>query len=161
MKRIKDILGDKFTIAEFWAVVDALPDDVDGKNPKVNIHSYFKKNGDPKAKALSLSTDEDFQTWHDTHGFIHKQVRQQIHMNKLRKRADESKQHAKDKKEKKDKSEQIEEKINPVVLRHQLVVEYNRLIREGNPDTKELREQINVEIQKIESETESESDVTS
>ncbi len=59
------------------------------------------------------------------------------------------------------KGEKIPVLIDPSVLRHKLVVLYNRLIREGNPDTKELREQINDQIQKIESETESESDVTS
>ncbi len=59
------------------------------------------------------------------------------------------------------KGEKILVLIDSSVLRHKLVVEYNRLIREGNPDTKELREQINEQIQKIESEAESEGDVTS
>ncbi len=59
----------------------------------------------------------------------------------------------KEKTERKSHKKPVEKKpnkIDPLVLRHQLVVEYNRLIREGNPDTKKLREQIHAEIQKIE-----------
>ena len=57
------------------------------------------------------------------------------------------------------KNKPIEEPIiDPNILRNQLAVEYNRLIRENNPDTKELREQIRDQIQEIE---ETESHVTS
>ncbi|HDZ13487.1 hypothetical protein LCGC14_0955800 [marine sediment metagenome] len=96
MTKIKDILENDFTIAEFWAIVDTLPDDINGKNYKLNINAYFKKNGDPKVKALSLSTDEDFQIWHDTQGFIRRSIRMQIHMNKLRYHVAVHKQHIKD-----------------------------------------------------------------
>ena len=50
------------------------------------------------------------------------------------------------------KGKKIPVLIDSFALRHKLVVEYNRLIREGNPDTKKLREQIHDQIQKIESE---------
>ena len=171
MTKIKDILGNDFTMKEFWAIVDALPDDINSKNYKLNINAYFKKSGDLKVKALSLSTEEDYQIWHDMQGFIRRGIRTQIHLNKLRHHVAVHKQHIKDVKEgkvkrhkvvkygklepikrnKKDKITQQEiEKIDPIALRNQLVVEYNRLIREGNPDTKKLREQIHEQIQKIE-----------
>ena len=51
--------------------------------------------------------------------------------------------------------------IDPGILRNRLAVEYNRLIRENNPDTKKLREQIRAEIQKIEKSEESKIHVTS
>lgn len=101
--KIKDLLGDtEFTTDEFWAVVDALPDEVAGKKQKANINAYFKKNGDLKIKAVSLSTDEDYQTWHDTQGFIRRQIRTQIHMNRLKNRRDVILRNIKDVKEKKD-----------------------------------------------------------
>lgn len=40
--------------------------------------------------------------------------------------------------------------ISPIAIRNQLAEEYNRLIREGDPETKELREQIHDQIQKLE-----------
>ena len=49
-----------------------------------------------------------------------------------------------------EQNKENEKEINPVVLRNRLASEYNRLIREGNPDTKKLREQIHEQIQKIE-----------
>ena len=101
--KIRDILTNvDFTMDEFWVIVDALPDEVAGKKQKANINAYFKKNGDPKVKALSLSTDEDYQTWHDTQGFIRRQVRTQIHVNKLKKRRDDILGNIKDVKRKKD-----------------------------------------------------------
>jgi hypothetical protein len=48
------------------------------------------------------------------------------------------------------KQEPVEIQPNPIIIRNQLAVEYNRLIREGKPETKELREQIHGEIQKLE-----------
>ncbi len=159
--KLKDLLGTEFSLDEFWAVVDALPDEVSGKKQKANINAFFKKNGDPKKK--KLITDEDYQVSHDTQGFIRRWVRTQIHVNKLKARRDATLKKSKEarlKKKQKGVKQDIE-KISPLVLRHKLVVEYNRLIREGNPDTKELREQINDQIQKIESEAENEGDVTS
>ena len=173
MQKIKDILDtiEEFTMDEFWAVVDALPDEGDGKKHKDNVRKYFKKDGTPKAKALSPSTDEDYQVIYDTEVFIHTTVAKEIHLNKLRHHVSVHKQHIKDvrdgkierhkvvkygklepiKEKKKSKTTQQEvEKIDPIALRNQLVVEYNRLIREGNPDTKKLRKQIHEQIQKIE-----------
>ncbi len=183
MRKIQEYLDplEECTLDEFWAVIDALPDQDDSKKHKDNIRKYFKKDGTPKAKALSPSTQNDYQSIYDTEVFIHTTVIKEIHLNKVRKHVAAHKQHTRDvldgkiekhkivkwgklvpiKKRKKEKVLPQKEVINPVALRHQLVVEYNRLIREGNPDTKKLREQINDEIQKIESETESESDVTS
>ncbi len=181
MQKIQDYLDplEESTLDEFWAVIDALPDEGDGKKYKDNIRKYFKKDGTPKAKVLSPSTDEDYQSIYDTEVFIHTTVTTEIHLNKLRFHVAVHKQHIKDVRDgkierhkitkygklepikKKTITQQEIKKINPIALRNKLVVEYNRLIREGNPDTKELREQINDQIQKIESETESESDVTS
>ena len=50
------------------------------------------------------------------------------------------------------KEEKSVEEINqsPVAIRNVLAEEYNRLIREGNPDTKELREQIHDQIKRLE-----------
>ena len=172
MRKIKDILDtvEEFTMDEFWAVIDALPDEGDGKKHKDNIRAYFKKDGTPKVKVLSPSTQKDYQSIYDTEVFIHTTVAKEIHLNKLRHHIAVHRQHAKDVREGKierhkvvryGKLEKIKEKasvetiiaekkINPDILRNQLVVEYNRLIREGNPKTKKLREQIHDQIQEIE-----------
>ena len=52
------------------------------------------------------------------------------------------------------KGESVVEKPDQNVhaLRNELAQEYNRLIREGDPETKELREQIHEQIQKLEEE---------
>jgi len=176
MQKIKDILDttEEFTMDEFWAVIDALPDESDGKKHKDNIRKYFKKDGTPKVKALSPSTDEDYQSIYDTEVFIHTTIAKEIHLNKLRYHVAVHKQHIKDIRKKKierhkivkyGKLKPIKKKegksaqqevlqLDPILLRNQLASEYNRLIRENNPDTKELREQIHAQIQKIE-ETES------
>ena len=98
MPKIKDILDtiEEFTIDEFWVVVDALPDEGDGKKHKDNIRKYFKKDGAPKAKALSPSTDEDYQSIYDTEVFIHTTVAKEIHINKLRYHVTVHKQQIKD-----------------------------------------------------------------
>ena len=172
MRKIKDTLDtiEEFTMDEFWAVIDALPDEGDDKKHKDNIRKFFKKDGTPKAKALSPSTREDYQSIYDTEVFIHTTVATEIHLNKIRHHVAVHKQHIKDVRDgkierhkvvkygklepikKKKITKQEIKKINPIVLRNKLVVEYNRLIREGNPDTKKLREQIHDQIQKIESE---------
>ena len=51
---------------------------------------------------------------------------------------------------KKEKKEPVEIQQNPIAIRNQLAEEYNRLVREGDPETKELREQIHDQIQKLE-----------
>lgn len=52
----------------------------------------------------------------------------------------------------KKKEKQEPDKIiqSPAAIRNELAQEYNRLIREGDPETKELREQIHDQIQKLE-----------
>ena len=109
MQKIKDILDtiEEFTINEFWAVVDVLPDEGDGKKHKDNIRKYFKKDGTPKAKALSSSTQTDYQSIYDTEVFIHTMVAREIHLNKLRHHADVHKQHIKDVREKKVKRQKV------------------------------------------------------
>lgn len=173
MRKIQEYLDplEECTLDEFWAVIDALPDEGDGKKHKDNIRKYFKKDGTPKKKALFPSTDEDYQSIYDTEVFIHTTVAKVIHLNKLRYHVTVHKQHIKDvrdgkierhkvvkygnleplKRKKKDESIQQEVlQVDPILLRNQLAVEYNRLIREGNPETKELREQIHGQIQKLE-----------
>ena len=99
---IKEMLGNlDFTMDEFWLVIDALPDQGEKKKDKDNIKSFFKKNGEPKAKALNLNTNKDFQDFHRTQGFIQRYVRTQIHMNRLRLHRDTHKKHIKDVREKK------------------------------------------------------------
>ena len=158
---IKELIGkDDFTMDEFWVAVDILPDEFNGKPLKANVRAHFKKDGEPKVKA------KKGQDWHDTQGFIRRQVRTQIHLNKLRKHRDAHVQLVRKKKTKTHKVERhgeiiriredpvrveiAEEMISPQSLRNLLVVEYNRLIREGNPKTKKLREQIHEQIQRIE-----------
>ena len=51
---------------------------------------------------------------------------------------------------KEESAEPIEIRQDPIAIRNQLAEEYNRLIREGDPETKELREQIHDQIQKLE-----------
>ena len=54
---------------------------------------------------------------------------------------------------KREKKEKIPEEIkqpSPVKVRHLLVLEYNQLVRKGDPATKELREQIHEQITEIE-----------
>jgi len=103
MRKIKDILTDnRMTLDMFWEFVDNLPDDIDGKKHKKNIRALFKKDGTPKAKSLSPSTDEDYQILHDTQGFIHRQVRKQLHKARLKERREMKLQNIKDVKEKKD-----------------------------------------------------------
>lgn len=173
MRKIQEMLDtiEEFTLDEFWAVVDALPDEGDSKKYKDNIRAYFKKDGTPKKKALSPATQKDYQSIYDTEVFVHTTVLTEIHLNKLRHHTIVHKQHVKDvrdgkmkrhkvvkygklepiKEKKKDKITQREiEKINPVILRNQLAQEYNRLIREGDPSTLELRERIHAQIQEIE-----------
>lgn len=53
------------------------------------------------------------------------------------------------------KSTVDEDTQDPQIIRNQLAEEYNRLIREGDPETKELREQIYDQIQKFENAIES------
>lgn len=85
--KVQDILDTfDFTMDEFWEIVDTLPDDDENKKRKKNINAYFKKDGTLKAKALSLSTQNDYQTMHDTQGFIRRYVRDAIHMNRLKRR---------------------------------------------------------------------------
>ncbi len=98
MQKIKNYLDpfEECTMAEFWAVIDALPDEGDGKKHKDNIRKYFKKDGTPKAKALSLSTDEDYQSIYDTEVFIQTTVTKEIHLNKLRHHVTIHKQHIQD-----------------------------------------------------------------
>jgi len=103
MKKVKELLvGFDFTMDEFWSAIDALPDEIDGRKHKMNIRAFFKKDGTPKSKALSLSTDNDFQTWHTTQGFIRRQIRVQIHMNRLKQRRDVILKNIRDVKEGKD-----------------------------------------------------------
>lgn len=112
MKPVKEIIKlsfneEDFTMDEFWAVIDRMPDDVAGRPHKKNIRAYFKKDGTPKAKALALSTDEDFQEMHHTLGFMRRYVRTQIHLNKLRKHKAAHKKHIKEVKEKKTEPKRI------------------------------------------------------
>lgn len=103
MRKVKDILTDKrMTLKAFWEVVDSLPDEIDGKQHKKNIRALYKKDGTPKAKALSPSTDAHYQIIHDTQGFIHRQVRKQLHKSRLKERREIKLQNIKDVKEKKD-----------------------------------------------------------
>ena len=84
MKKIKEILDtveDEFTMEEFWAVIDELPDD---DSNKVNINKFFKKDGSPKAKAASLTSQKDYQDEADVLNFLGTSVSTQIHLNKLR-----------------------------------------------------------------------------
>ena len=151
MRKIKEIItGEEFTMEEFWAAVNSFPEIVDGKKHKKNINAFFKKDGTPKVK--TLVTDDDFQTWHDTHGFINRIIRLHIRMSKAKKKRNDHIQHIKDKKISvhKERKDVEEIQINPAVVRNELVYKYNQLVREGNPATKELREQIREQINEIE-----------
>ena len=101
MRKIQDTLDtiEEFTMDEFWTVIDALLDEGDGKKHQDNIRKFFKKDGTPKAKALSPSTQEDYQSIYDTEVFIHTTVATEIHLNKLRHHVNVHKQHIKDVKE--------------------------------------------------------------
>jgi len=109
MRKIKEYLDptEESTIEEFWIVIDALPDEGDGKKHKDNIRKYFKKDGTPKAKALSPITDADYQSIYDTEVFIHTTVIREIHLNKLRHHVAVHKQHIKDVREKKVKRQKV------------------------------------------------------
>jgi hypothetical protein len=116
MMKVKDLLkGFDFTMDEFWAVVDSLPDEMNGKKHKANIRSYFKKDGLPKVKANQIKTAKAgelpanaYQDWHDTHGFIRRTVRRQIHMNRLRHHREVHIQHNKDVKDGKTERMRVE-----------------------------------------------------
>ena len=96
--KIQEMLDtiEEFTLDEFWVVVDALPDEGDGKRHKDNIRAYFKKDGTPKAKALSPKTQKDYQSIYDTEVFIHTTAGIEIHLNKLRYHRAVHKQHIRD-----------------------------------------------------------------
>ena len=77
------------------------------------------------------------------------------HVKKHRDRIKKIRQDIKDGKMPKGRNKKEEKSIeeiiqNPAAIRNQLAEEYNHLIRESNPDTKELREQIHDQIQKLE-----------
>ncbi len=93
--KIAELLtGIEFTNDEIQEALDALPDEFAGKPLKANINKYFKKDGTAKAKK------QEGQEWHDTQGFIRRQVRTQIHINRLRKHVEAHKQLIKEKKTK-------------------------------------------------------------
>jgi len=100
MRKIKETLDtiEEFTMDEFWTVIDAIPDTDDGKKHKDNINKYFKKDGTPKAKALSPKTQDDYQSIYDTEVFLSTYVGKEIHLNKLHKRVAAHKQIIKEKK---------------------------------------------------------------
>lgn len=100
MRKIEDYLDtiEEFTMEEFWAVIDTLPDEGNKKKHKENIRKYFKKDGTPKVKALSLETQEDHQSAHDTEIFISNYVSREIHLNRLRNRKKDRKKFIKEKK---------------------------------------------------------------
>jgi len=83
MKKIYDFLPD-VSLDDFWSIVDNLPDEVAGKEHKKNVNKFFGKNGDPTNATFNLKTDEDFQEWHDTTGFIRRFVRKQVHVMHLK-----------------------------------------------------------------------------
>jgi len=83
MKKIHDLIPD-ISLDDFWAIIDNLPDEIVGKEHKKNVNKFFDKNGDPKNAAFDLKTDEDFQEWHDTTGFIRRSVRKQVHVMNLK-----------------------------------------------------------------------------
>ncbi|MHA2086436.1 MAG: hypothetical protein ACXABD_22045 [Candidatus Thorarchaeota archaeon] len=93
---------DWVTIEDIWEFVDNIPDDGPWVEHKKNIHALFKKNGDPKAKASSPSTDADYQTMHTTSVFIRKGLRHVMSMERRRKRVEMVKKNIKDVKEGKD-----------------------------------------------------------
>lgn len=106
MKKIKEILDtvvEEFTMEEFWVVVDALPDEGDGKKQKDNVKAHFKRDGTPKAKALSPISPKDYQDIYDAEVFISTTVEKEIHLNKLRHHVEVHKQHIKDVREEKTK----------------------------------------------------------
>lgn len=108
MRKAQELLKNfDFTLDEFWAVIDDLPDEGEKKKDKDNIKSFFKKNGDLKSRALNLNVDKDFQDFHRTQGFIRRYVRTQIHMNRLRLHKDTHKRHIKDVREKKVKRQKV------------------------------------------------------
>ena len=82
----------EFTNEEFQEALDSLPDEFAGKPLKATIRKYFKLDGTAKVKK------QTGQEWHDTQGFIRRQVRTQIHINRLRKRAEAHKQIIREKK---------------------------------------------------------------
>lgn len=95
MQSIFEILRypEEFTIDEFWTVVAILPDEGKGKERKDNINKYFKKDGTPKAKALSPQSQADYQAIQDTVNFIGTFVLNQIHKNKIRQHIEVHEQH--------------------------------------------------------------------
>ena len=94
--KIQDLIKspEEFTMDEFWAIIDALPDEMNGKKYKTNVNAFFHKDGTPKDK--QLQKDEDYQDLHDIHVFISHQVKAQLHLNKLKNLRETSKQHIKD-----------------------------------------------------------------
>ena len=78
--------------------IKEIPDTAEGKKHKSNINKYFKKDGTPKAKALSPKTQKDYQSIYDTEVFLSTDVEKELHLNKLRKRVDAHKQLIKEKK---------------------------------------------------------------
>lgn len=90
---IKELLDfPDLDIDDFWSVVGSLPDEGETGNHKKNINSIFKNNGELKARYINRNTDLDIQMFHKTQGFIRKQIRTLLHINKMKEQRDKRKQ---------------------------------------------------------------------
>ena len=132
MYKIKDLLVDEFITMElFWKTIEDIPDDHKWGKHKKNIKALFKKDGTPKAKALSPQSQEDYQTLHSTSIFIRKMLRHKIHMDRRKKRREMMLQNIQDIKEGKDVPRRIRQDLTIEEPRENKM---NRRLKESKND---------------------------
>lgn len=84
MRKVGQILKHtEYTMDEFWAIVEELPDEIGGKKYKKKIKAFFKKNGDPKSTKKNLTAQEN-QDLHEIQIGISKHVRSRMHVKKIK-----------------------------------------------------------------------------
>jgi hypothetical protein len=79
--QISDLIKDpKFDLDAFWAALDELPDQFDGKPLKANVRKYFNQDGTAKNKK------QEGQDWKATQTYMRIIVRPLAHVNRQKKR---------------------------------------------------------------------------
>ena len=86
-------------VSDFWRVVNALDETIDGKNYKGIIAQYFHPDGKSKKNIQSLQTDKQIQDWNEVNNFILSNVIPKMHIQRLRDRKEQRKQEIREKKE--------------------------------------------------------------